>query len=520
VRFRCDNGRGEYDNRLFRGILRVSGISFEPAPPYTQHKNGKSERMIQTLVIKARTMLIDTKLPTAMWAEAISMAVYLHERSPSRPLYHKTRYKMLNQGKKPVIHHLRRFSCQAYKLVPLPQRKHRKFGERSRICTMIGYVHDATTMWRLWDTVEKRMIIASNVIFDEGVIVGEVGVEDVLKAVLPEEVYIDKESKELEERLPSQSLVEKKSPSDIPSTVLDEGLRSKSPVERASPGDMPPKKLDEEISAERALLKASAVIDSEKESSERVPETRLRRSCRIQAKTTMVAEESTGTRTNNLPCTVEMLHHSDAGEPESYSKAASDIRWQDAMRSEYDSLKVHETFYHVTDDDLRPITCKWVFGLKTNADGSQRYKARLVARGFEQVHGVDDSETFAPVARLTTFRIYAALALELQATIYHLDVVTAFLNPVIEERTAITIPEGIEWLDPQLAQKVTASSKLRLNKALYGLRQAPRLWYKDIGTTLTTLGFSPSTSDPNLYLFKQKRVMILLLQILGQRSST
>jgi len=375
---------------------------------------------------------------------------------------------------------------------------------------MIGYVHDATTMWRLWDTVEKQMITASNVIFDEGVIVGEVGFEDVLKAVLPEEVYTDEESEELEERLPSQSLVEKKSPSDIPSTVLDEGLRSKSPVERASPGDMPSKKLDEEIRAERALLKASAAIDSEKESSERVPETRLRRSCRIQAKTTMVAEESTGTRTDDLPCTVEMLHHSDAGEPESYSEAASDIRWQDAMRSEYNSLKVHETFYHVTDDDLRPITCKWVFRLKTNADGSRRYKARLVARGFEQVHGVDYSETFAPVSRLTTFRIYAALALELQATIYHLDVVAAFLNPVIEERTAITIPEGIEWLDPQLAQKVTASSKLRLNKALYGLRQAPRLWYKDIGTTLTTLGFSPSTSDPNLYLSKQKRMMILL----------
>jgi len=61
ARVRCDNGKGEYDNRRFRGILGVSGISFEPAPPYTQHKNGKSERMIQTLVTKARTMLIDPK---------------------------------------------------------------------------------------------------------------------------------------------------------------------------------------------------------------------------------------------------------------------------------------------------------------------------------------------------------------------------------------------------------------------------------------------------------------------------
>ena len=329
ARFCCDNGRGEYDNRLFRGILRVSGISFEPAPPYTQHKNGKSERIIQTLVTKAHTMLIDAKLPTAMWAEAISTAAYLHEHSPSRPLQHKTPYEMLNQGKKPVIHHLRRFCCQAYKLLPPPQRKHKKFGERSRLCTIIGYVHDATTMWGLWDTVEGRMITASNVIFNKRVIVGDVGFEDVLKEVLPEEVYTDEECEEHEERLPSESLVEKKSPSVIPSTVLDEevrskslvekwapsnipstkldeelqkktpvergspgvipstmldeGLQEKSPIEREPPGDMPSKKLDEKISAKRSLQKVSAARDSEKESSEAVPETRfkLRRSCRI-----------------------------------------------------------------------------------------------------------------------------------------------------------------------------------------------------------------------------------------------
>ena len=80
ARVRCANARGEYDNCLFRGIHRVSGISFEPAPPYTQHKNGKSERMIQILVTKARTLIIDAKLPTAMWAEEIMTSSYLHER--------------------------------------------------------------------------------------------------------------------------------------------------------------------------------------------------------------------------------------------------------------------------------------------------------------------------------------------------------------------------------------------------------------------------------------------------------
>ena len=87
---------------------------------------------------------------------------------------------------------------------------------------------------------------------------------------------------------------------------------------------------------------------------------------------------------------------------------------------------------------------------------------------------------------------------------------TAFLNPVIEEPTAITIPEGIEWLDPKPAHELTPSLKLRLNKALYGLRQAPRLWYKDLATTLTTLGISPSSSDLNLFLSQLRRMIILL----------
>jgi len=114
------------------------------------------------------------------------------------------------------------------------------------------------------------------------------------------------------------------------------------------------------------------------------------------------------------------------------------------------------------------------------------------------------------VARLTTFQIYIAIALGLHATIYHLDVVTSFLNPKIDEETAIAIPDGIEWLDPVLAQDLTPLSVLQLNKALYGLMQAPRLWYKDIAAVLCSLGFTASGADPNLYLSSVRAMMILL----------
>jgi len=112
-RFRCNNRKGEYDNEEFRSILKESGISFEPAPLYMQHKNGVAEHMIQTHNAKARAMMLDSQLPQSLWAEAINTANYLHARSPTSANKGVTPYKKL-YGSKPTISHLRRFGCKAY----------------------------------------------------------------------------------------------------------------------------------------------------------------------------------------------------------------------------------------------------------------------------------------------------------------------------------------------------------------------------------------------------------------------
>jgi len=133
-RFRCENGRGEYDNRLFRGILAAGGISFEPAPPYTQHKNGVAERTIGVLTRKARSLLLDSRAPTEFWAEAICTATYLHGRTPNGAVDGKTPYEAFHKlmqlatgsddvadepsSDKLPLHHLRRFGCVSYKHTP------------------------------------------------------------------------------------------------------------------------------------------------------------------------------------------------------------------------------------------------------------------------------------------------------------------------------------------------------------------------------------------------------------------
>jgi hypothetical protein len=80
-RFRCDNGRGEYDYKTFRLVLVARGTTYEPCPPYAHH-NGVAERIIRTIIEKARAMIIHSQAPIHFWGEAVNTAVYLHPRSP------------------------------------------------------------------------------------------------------------------------------------------------------------------------------------------------------------------------------------------------------------------------------------------------------------------------------------------------------------------------------------------------------------------------------------------------------
>jgi hypothetical protein len=109
--------------------------------------------------------------------------------------------------------------------------------------------------------------------------------------------------------------------------------------------------------------------------------------------------------------------------------------WECAMQEEYDSLMANNKW---TLEPLlggrKPISCKWVFKIKEGANGEvERYKARLVARGFTQTYGVDYNETFAPVTKFTSIRYILALATLEDMQIHQMDVKTTFLNGELEE---------------------------------------------------------------------------------------
>ncbi|WVZ60603.1 hypothetical protein U9M48_010600 [Paspalum notatum var. saurae] len=151
---------------------------------------------------------------------------------------------------------------------------------------------------------------------------------------------------------------------------------------------------------------------------------------------------------------------------------------------------------------VRPITCKWVYKVKTRSDGSlERYKARLVARGFQQEHGRDYDETFAPVAHMTTVRALLAVASVREWSISQLDVKNAFLNGELREEVYMQPPPGYS----------AEGMVCRLRRSLYGLKQAPRAWFQRFASVVTAAGFSASAHDPALFVHTSSRGRTLLL---------
>jgi hypothetical protein len=197
--------------------------------------------------------------------------------------------------------------------------------------------------------------------------------------------------------------------------------------------------------------------------------------------------------------------------PTSYEEAINGPNreeWKRATIEEWNAILENDTFkvftdYHLKPNlnegtteienhtpiqvpfDIKPIGSKWVYRTKRNPDGTTRYKVALVVKGWQQIQGVDYNEMFAPVSKLTTLHLLLAMCSSHNWKVRHLDVVTSFLNPKIDnDNIYMDLPNGMDWVN----EGTPKGAKVRLLKALYGLKQSPHLWYQAINAFLLSLG--------------------------------
>lgn len=160
---RSDNG-GEYKNARMNEYLKQRGIVMENSAPYTPQQNGKAERANRTIFECARTMLRATDLPKNLWAEAVSTAVYILNRTTHSSRKNlKTPYEVWT-GRKPNLQHVRIFGTTAYAHVPKQFR--RKLDDKSEKLVLIGYQGESSN-YRLYDKEKKKIHVSRDVTFNE-----------------------------------------------------------------------------------------------------------------------------------------------------------------------------------------------------------------------------------------------------------------------------------------------------------------------------------------------------------------
>nr|GEX16374.1 putative ribonuclease H-like domain-containing protein [Tanacetum cinerariifolium] len=186
-------------------------------------------------------------------------------------------------------------------------------------------------------------------------------------------------------------------------------------------------------------------------------------------------------------------------------QALKDLSWIETIQEELFQFKMQKVWVLV---DLphgkRAIGTKWVFKNKKDERGIVvRNKSRLVAQGHTQVEGIDYEEVFTPVARIEAIRLFLAYASFMGFMVYQMDVKSAFLYGTIKEEVYVYQPPGFEDLDhPDNVYKVV--------KALYGLHQAPRVWYETLANYLLENGFQRGKIDQTMFIKRQKGDILLV----------
>lgn len=466
-KIRCDNG-GEFKNQKIQDFCRQKGINIQYTIPYSPQSNGVSERMNRTIYNKARTLLLETGLPKYLWGEAVRCAVYQINRCPSSAINFNAPAKIMTG--KSDLSKLKVFGSKAW-AVTIPKKD--KFERRAKEMRFIGYSPNG---YRLWDPEKNEIVISRDVRFNEQ----QIKYKEQQKQ---EDEYM-KHYEEKEENNEKEAKQKKKEDQNIE--------ENQNKIQRQNKEEREKKKEEEEVeNIENNLEENKNDENSDEEEYEESTD-----------------QPITTTRSGRIIKKPKKLHDYDlniayclcSGLPTNYEEAVQIEEWQEAINKELNSHNKLETWEEAyLPDGTKAIETKWIFRQKQ--DGTK--KARLVAKGFQQIS--KNQYYYSPVATMPTVRTMLSQAIQNNLKIKQLDVPTAFLNGKLEEDVYIKCPDGV---------KLRQGNVLKLKKALYGLKEAPKCWNQRFHEFIIKNGFEQSKHDVCLYIKDNTWLLIFVDDIL------
>ncbi|KAL2241232.1 UNVERIFIED_CONTAM: Retrovirus-related Pol polyprotein from transposon RE1 [Sesamum indicum] len=469
---RTDNGP-EFLASSCQELIKNHGIIHQKSCVYTPQQNGVVERKHKHLLQVARALMFESHLPKHFWAESILAATFIINRLPSPTLNWKSPYELLYKTS-PSYQPLKTFGCLCYAANVQPHKS--KFEPRATRCVFIGYVHGQKA-YKLYDIEQRSVLISRDVIFHENVFPYKNCTIESEHCPVPLPINVDCEpinSAPLSTAI--SSTTSENLSTSFPSSASDNSTADTHPSLAVSPPSLPRR-------STRPSHKPSWLKD-------------------------FVCHSYIDCQTPSFSVASSHLSFlaalSIVQEPRTYAQAKDILEWQQAMDAEITALEENDTWEVTTlPSDKRAIGCKWVYKVKLKPDGSvDKYKARLVAKGYNQIEGIDYLESFSPVAKAVTVRLFLAIASSFGWALHQIDINNAFLHGYLNEDIYMLPPDGYSVPQGQVC---------KLKRSLYGLKQASRQWNHEFTTKLLAYGFVQSHNDHCLFSKSIESEVIFLL---------
>ncbi|WVZ61596.1 hypothetical protein U9M48_011448 [Paspalum notatum var. saurae] len=396
---RTDRG-GEFMARTFVEHCEQEGIQRHFTAPYSPQQNGVVERRNQMVMGMARSMMKAMSMPGWFWGEAVTMAVFILNRSPTQRVEGKTPYEVWH-GHQPAVHFFRTFGCVAH--VKAGSKPLTKLEDRSTPMVFVRY-EQGTKAWRFYNPVTRRVHVPRDAVFEEdcpwdwGEEKGA-GPNDDSEPFCIEFITI-------RQAIRVAGAVEApQSPPTSPAPTTPASAPSSPATPACEPEPHTPVTPPAPMASSRArfITPPTGELDLDHDHEDDVP-------LRFWTMDDLVGPgPALGLASSVL--TQELLV-AIGDEPASVEEAKASKEWRMAMLEEMASIEENKTWTLV---DLpkgqRAIGLKWVFKLKKDEHGEViKHKARLVAKGYVQRQGIDFEEVFAPVARMESVRVVLAVA--------------------------------------------------------------------------------------------------------------